>query len=246
MVFVWIIIGLVAFVPAVVILFFLLAAISVIPVDTKRLYTDIHPYYRWLKNTMNRFIIVLGRVHVHTEGLELLPTGTRFLLVSNHRSKFDPLCSEFSMNYGDMVYISKPENLAIPIGGRLIRRNCFLPIDRSDPRSSLKTLHHAADLMKNDTASVCVYPEGTRSKECLLLPYHDGVFKIAKYASVPVAVMTVTGTELVHKNFPWHSTDVYLTVCGVIPADYVAANTSHAIADLARKMTVEQLNKEKR
>lgn len=50
------------------------------------------------------------------------------------------------------------------------------------------TVQKAADLLTSDTVNVAIYPEGTRSKNCTLLPFHNGVFKIAQKAEVPIAV----------------------------------------------------------
>lgn len=38
-------------------------------------------------------------------------------------------------------------------------------------------------------------------KECVLLPFHNGVFKIAQKASVPIVVASIQGTEQIHKNW---------------------------------------------
>ena len=58
----------------------------------------------------------------------------------------------------------------------------------------------AAELMKNDVVSVGVYPEGTRNRDGSLLPFHDGVFIIARKADVPIVVATIDGTEKIPYN----------------------------------------------
>lgn len=63
-----------------------------------------------------------------------------------------------------------------------------LGIDRENPRNALVTVQKAADLLTSDTVNVAIYPEGTRSKNCTLLPFHNGVFKIAQKVEVPIAV----------------------------------------------------------
>ena len=54
-----------------------------------------------------------------------IPEGTRFVLVGNHQSKFDPILSWYILRKKDIAFISKPENFKQPIFGRIIRKCCF-------------------------------------------------------------------------------------------------------------------------
>ena len=86
----------------------------------------------------------------------------------------------------------------------------------------MTTIHKATDLLQSGEVSIGVYPEGTRSKTGELLPFHDGVFRIAKKAGTPIVVMSIQGTEQIHKNVLRRRTDVYLNIAGIIPAERVA------------------------
>ena len=96
-----------------------------------------------------------------------------------------------------------------------------MEIDRENPRNAIVTINRAAELLKKQEVSVGVYPEGTRSKSAQLLPFHNGVFKIAQKANADIAVVSLIGTENIHKNFPWHHTDIYVDVLEIIPADEI-------------------------
>jgi 1-acyl-sn-glycerol-3-phosphate acyltransferase len=54
-----------------------------------------------------------------------------------------------------------------------------------------------------------------------LLPFHDGVFRIAQKAYAPVVVLTVRGTEKIKKNYPFHKTTFYFDVSAVYDKDTV-------------------------
>ena len=43
----------------------------------------------------------------------------------------------------DIAFISKGENFKIPFFGRIIRKCCFMPIDRENPRKALRTINKA-------------------------------------------------------------------------------------------------------
>lgn len=163
-----------------------------------------------------------------------LPKDGRFLFVSNHRSNFDPILTWYVLKDYDLAFISKAENFRIPIFGRIIRKCCFMAIDRENPRNAIKTIEKAAGLIEKDEVSVAVYPEGTRSKECVLLPFHNGVFKIAQKANVPIVVAAIQGTEQIHKNYLRRRSDIQFEIVDMIPSDYVKMNRTTAISDRVR------------
>lgn len=222
-------------------LYCLTLILSSLVVKADRLYTSDSRFYRWLLNSSTGIGLFLCRVRLRVTGMDKIPEGTRFLLVSNHRSKFDPLVTWYVFRKFNISFVSKPENFNIPFWGRIIRRCCFLPIDREDPRKALETIEAASQLIRNDTASVGIYPEGKRSKDEKLLPFHNGVLKIAQRAAVPVVVITVQGTEKIHKNYPWHASTVDLHVLSVIPAEEVTSSRTKTLGEKIYNQMAEDL-----
>lgn len=211
----------------------LFLSVCALLVDKNQEYRTDSPFYRFLLNSATAFSVKLLGIHVHANGLELLPKNGRFLLVGNHRSNFDPILTWYVLKEENLAFISKPENFRIPIFGRIIRKCCFLPIDRENARNAVKTIQAAAELLKADSVSIGVYPEGTRSKDKQLLPFHNGVFKIAKEANVPIVVVAIQGTEQIHKNYFRRRSLVQLTIVDVISADEVEA---HRTAELGQRV----------
>ena len=210
--------------------------------NPKRDYQNNSKYYRWLLHTATNAALKLLGVHIYVSGMEKVPQNTRFLLVSNHRSNYDPIVTWHVFRDYDLAFVSKPENFKIPMFGRIIRKCCFLPIDRENPRNAIVTINKAADLIKADTVSMGIYPEGTRSREENMLPFHNGVFKIAKKADVPVVVITVTGTDNIHKRL-FRGTDVQLKVLDVIPANKVASMKTSELGELTALMMNHDLRR---
>ena len=163
--------------------YWILLFVSSCLVDPNKFYDKHSGYYRWLLVSSTWWLIFVGRVRFHTTGLEKIPRDQRFLLVCNHRSKLDPITTWFLLQDFDLAFISKEANFHVPCWGRLIRRCCFLAIDRDNPRQAMKTIEKAADLIKDDQCSIAVYPEGTRNFKGGLLPFHNGIFKIAQKAN---------------------------------------------------------------
>ena len=227
-------------------LYSLLIIISSLFVDTKKDYRKNSGYFRFLLDSATRLMVILLRIRVHTSGLEKLPEG-RFLFVSNHRSNFDPILSWYVLRKQNVAFISKEENFKIPFFGKIIRRCCFMDIDRTSAKTALITVNKAAELLKNDEVSVGVYPEGTRNKmgEPPLLPFHSGIYIIAKKAGVPIVVAAVRGTEKISGNFPKRSSDVYIDVLDVIDADYVKTHKCDDISSITYEKIYDIIEEEK-
>ena len=213
-------------------------------VDPRREYEHHSRFYRFLLDSATAPAMKLLRIRVHVSGLEKLPQDTHVLFVSNHRSNFDPIVTWYALRQWKIAFVSKPENFKIPFFGRIIRKCCFLPIDREDPRKAIVAINHAAALLEKGEVSVGIYPEGTRSKSGELLPFHNGVFKIAQKAGAPIAVLTVTGTEQIAKRTPFHRTDVYLDVAEVFSAENVRETKTQMIGTAVRR--VIEIHTEKR
>lgn len=210
-------------------------------INPKKTYTENSKFYRFLLNFSTDQAMIGSRLRIHVTGKEKIPEG-RFLFVSNHRSNFDPLIQWHILKKQDISFVSKEDNFKIPAFGRIIRKCCFLSIDRNDPRKSMKTLLDAAELIKRDQVSIGIYPEGTRNRSEELLPFHDGVLKIAKIANVPILVGVIQGSEKIAKNFPFRHTDIYVDFVDVIDADTVSSQTTHVLSSRVREDMINCIN----
>ena len=112
-------------------------------VRTDRQYTEDSRFYRHLLYGVTGFAMWFLRVKMHVTGMEKIPVDVKPLFVGNHLSNYDPLIEWQVFKKWDVAFISKPENFKIPIFGRIIRRCCFMPIDRSDPGNALSTFKTA-------------------------------------------------------------------------------------------------------
>lgn len=234
--------------PAFILSFLAFSALYVVSAAVVSLFID-QSWPRKKQNPLCRGYIARGgemccfycNVRTHVIGAEKIPKDERFLFVANHRSLFDPLALFHAMRAYNLAYISKPSNMKLPVLGAIAAGACFLPIDRTNDREALKTILCAADYLKQNICSICIFPEGTRSKTRDLLPFHHGSFKIAQRAHVPLVIAAVSGTDLVKKNILRRRTDVYISILEVIPADEVKARTTAELSDHAREIIAAAL-----
>lgn len=222
----------------------LITWIAGILVDGQKEYNKDSRFYRILLNSWTKIVLLVMRIRITINGMEKVPEG-RFLLVQNHRSNFDPILTWYIFRKTNLSFVSKEENMHIPFFGKIIRRCCFRSIDRENPKNALGTIIDVADLIKNDVASFGIYPEGTRNKnheEEELLPFHNGVFKIAQKARVPIVVTTISGTEHIAKNFPTRGTKIKFEVVEVISPEEIEKVNTSVIGDRVKTDMLSRLN----
>lgn len=146
-----------------------------LPISMKKEYDKPSRFYYRLFNCGYRLICSAARVRIHVTGKEKVPKNTRFLFVSNHLSRFDPMIESAVLEKTPMAFISKPSNFKIPIGRRYMKRSCYMAIDRENPINAIKTVDRAAELISSDIISVGVYPEGHRGTGEALQDFQCGL-----------------------------------------------------------------------
>ena len=190
------------------------------------------PFYRKLIILSVGPVLQAGRVRVELVGAEKLPAGG-FLLVGNHRSDFDPITAMWALRKWGLTFVTKKENVDIPVGGRIIVGSGCLSLDRNDDKQGLMVIRQAVRRIRAGDA-IGIYPEGTRSKTGELLPFRVGCFKAAQWAKCPLVVLKVENSELVEKNFLRRKTTVRLTVKAVLPYDEIADMDTAEIGNRVR------------
>ena len=208
----------------------------------KKKYDKPSNFARFLLANGMYFIWHHGRARVKRVGLEKLPNEP-FLLVSNHKSNFDPMITSSIIGKRHIAFITKRDNMKIPLAGHLMWRNCYMPVDREDKLQSLEQFKRATDLIASGATSVGIYPEGTRQKPDVVLgEFHNGAFNIAIRTGCPIAIITVRGTESIHKNFPFKRTKVKMSILKVLDyEDYKDLHTSD-ISKIVRELITNKLN----
>lgn len=138
--------------------------------------------------------LFLAGTKTTTIGLEHVPKDQAVLYVGNHRSYFDILLlAKYTPGY--LGFLAKKEMLRYPLLCHWMMLIDSTFIDRSDIKQGLKVILKNIELLK-EGVSVSVFPEGTRNKtDQLLLPFHDGSFKMAEKSKCPIVIVTFNNTR---------------------------------------------------
>ena len=226
-------------------LYFLLLWFMCAIVDMEKMPEEDNRFYRLLATLTAQAATTILLMRVHKKGMEKLPKEGRFLLVCNHINDLDPVTLLAFFPKSQLAFISKRENDTRFLVGPLMRKLLCQPINRENDREALKTILKCIQILKEDKASIAVFPEGYTSLDGLLHPFRPGAFKIAQKANVPIVVCTLQNTNKPFKNIAkLKPTHVHLHLVDVIPAEEVKAVTTVELANRIHEMMAQDLGPE--
>lgn len=214
-------------------------------IDTDKPRQEDSPFYRALAAVYIEALIQLLQVHVTTSGLEKTPREGRFLLVCNHIFIADPGILLHYFRDSQLAFISKKENRDLFVVGRIMHAMLCQCLDRENDRAALKTILECIRIVKEDRASIAVFPEGATHSDNHLYPFRPGVFKIAQKCRIPIVVCTLQGTrDIIRNGLRLKHTDVQLRLVEVIrPEEFEGLKTTD-ISDRVWQMMKDNLSDE--
>ncbi len=131
-------------------------------------------------------------------GRENIPKDQAVLYVGNHNSYFDILLT-YSQCPDLTGYVAKSEMLRYPLLRDWMKRLYCLFLDRTDMRAGLQTILTGIDYIKQGI-SVCIFPEGTRSRDGQMQPFKEGSMKMAQKTGCPIIPMAITNSAEIFEN----------------------------------------------
>lgn len=214
-------------------------------IDTGKPRAEDSPFYRKLAAVYIEALIDILQVRIHPEGLEKTPKEGRFLLVCNHIFIADPGILLHCFPDSQLAFISKKENRSLFVVGKIMHAMLCQCIDRENDRSALKTILECIKIVKEDKASIGVFPEGATHSDNHLYPFRPGVFKIAEKCQIPIVVCTLQGTRNIIKNgLRLKGTDVRVHLIDVIQPEEFAGKKTVEISDRVYEMMKNDLDGE--
>ena len=199
-------------------------------------------FYRRMMHLYVDAIFTVARVKVVTRGMEQTPKSGRFLLVCNHVDNIDPAFLLTCFRKSQLAFISKREVQHFFMAGQLMHKILCQPINRENDREALKTILKCIQIIKEDKASIAVFPEGYIQPDKKLHHFRPGVFKIATKTKVPIVVCTLRDTPVVLNNFMHlKPSTVEVRLLQVITPEEYESITTVELADRIYKMMADDL-----
>jgi 1-acyl-sn-glycerol-3-phosphate acyltransferase len=139
-----------------------------------------------------RSLLWAAGIDLHTEGMEKIDPQKRFVLVSNHYSYFDIPCILAAVPQ-PIRFMAKASLFKIPIFGWALGRAGFIPVDRKNRRTAVKSFDLAAERIRKGN-TIVVFPEEGRTRARQMRPFQRGAFLLAIKAGMPMMPIAIDGT----------------------------------------------------
>ncbi len=122
------------------------------------------------------------------EGFDQLKDVGPVVIVSNHMSLYETFAfPPLLLSYGKVAIVLKDSLLRVPFLGKTFSTRLHIPVGRSDPRADLKlVLEQGEKFIREDKASVILYPQGTRQPFFDVHHFNTLGLKLAMNAGVPI------------------------------------------------------------
>ena len=144
-----------------------------------------------------RLILKGAGIDLRSEGTETIDRKQRYIIVANHHSYFDIPCI-FAAIPQPIRFMAKVSLFKIPIFGWAIGRAGFIPIDRKNRRTAVKSFELAVERIRKGN-TVVVFPEEGRSRERKMRDFQRGGFLLALRSGLPILPVAIDGTYDVYR-----------------------------------------------
>lgn len=141
-----------------------------------------------------RWLLRGSGVRVRVRGLERIDPRGSYVFVANHASYLDTpvILANIPVQFR---FLAKRELFRIPAIGTHLDRAGHIPVERGDPRASVRTMAETGRMIRERRISVLIFPEGGRTATGNLQEFRDGAALIAIKAGVPAVPVAISGTH---------------------------------------------------
>lgn len=215
-----------AFLVGFVALFFIISGLILLPINKKVKRTKITKFYRNAMLVYEKVLFSLFGMKRELNGIEKLDGINQYIVISNHQSNLDQLLMDSYLKDYYLMFLAKKSLFKIPFVGRLIHANCYACLDRVDIRKDIKELQWTEKMMLDNSYSLGIFPEGTRSHDGLVHEFKPASLKIAYKTKMPIVISAIRGTRDVNNGLLIKKHIVKYDVLEVIPYEkYITMST---------------------
>lgn len=149
--------------------------------------------------TWARRLLRCAGANVVLENEQVIDPERPQILVANHVSWFDILALAGYVP-GRSVFVAKKELMNVPVFGRAAKACGHIFIDRQDRTKAVESLRAARQMLEEESPTIIMFPEGTRSPTGELQQFKKGAFVLAIQTGVDVVPASISGSREIMKK----------------------------------------------
>jgi 1-acyl-sn-glycerol-3-phosphate acyltransferase len=175
-------------------------------------------------------------------GLDTVPLEGPAILCANHLSFFDSVVMMMTLDR-PVYFIGKAEYLDSWKTRRLLPAMGMIPVDRDNGAKATEALDTAAKVLR-DGALLCIFPEGTRSRDGHLHRGYIGAARIAIAVGCPILPVGIAGTREIQPPgalFPRPGRTCSVSVGAPLFARDLALNSRRSAARALTNQVMERI-----
>jgi 1-acyl-sn-glycerol-3-phosphate acyltransferase len=221
------------------------ALLVTIPIATATIviavFRSTSPWIDRLIRLWARSLVNAAGVDLRTENMETIDPAKRYVLVSNHYSYLDIPCI-LSAVPQSIRFMAKVSLFKIPIFGWAINRAGFIPIDRKNRRTAVKSFDLAAERIRKGN-TIVIFPEEGRSRHREMRPFQRGAFLLALKSGQQIVPMAIDSTYDVYPAGAWRVKPgrVTIRVGTPIETEGVSVRDKERLAEESREQIQKML-----
>jgi len=150
--------------------------------------------YNFIKKVF--WFILLFLIRIEIKNSDRIPSTGPLVLASNHVSLWDPIILGVFLPR-KLHFMAKEELFKIFLVGSIVRKLGTFPVKRG--KADRNAIRESIKVLKSEKV-LCIFPEGTRSKNGQLLDFLPGVTMIAQKGKAPLIPIGLKGTDNIFKK----------------------------------------------
>lgn len=147
----------------------------------------------------SRLLLSCSGADVVLENEQVIDPERPQILVANHVSWYDILALAAFVP-GRSIFVAKAELRKVPLFGRSLEGCGHIFIDRRDLTRAVESLASASRRLKEESPTIIMFPEGTRSATGELQPFKKGAFVLAIETGADVVPAAISGSREILKK----------------------------------------------
>jgi 1-acyl-sn-glycerol-3-phosphate acyltransferase len=153
---------------------------------------------RWL----SRNILRLAGAHLEVRFSRGFDQRRTSFFVCNHVNLFDPFVL-YGVVPQFMRGLELESHFRIPAYGWMMKRFGNVPVPETTRPSDLKRMWRLARTAVTSGVSLAVFPEGSRTLDGHVGPFHDGGFRMAQQFGTPIVPVSIVGSFEFNRKTNW-------------------------------------------